>query len=58
MNELHILIEEAKEIIRNAKLAFRNLEITKDQRDEVIANTVQDVAIQLEIIPQSRGNQP
>lgn len=52
MSELKELVKEAKEIIINAKAAFRRGEITRNQRDDVIANTMKDVAIQLEIIPQ------
>lgn len=52
MSELQELVEEAKEIIINAKAAFRCGEITQSQRDEVIDNTMKDVAVQLEIIPQ------
>jgi hypothetical protein len=52
MNEVLELIEEAREIIRNAHAKYRAGEITAEQRGAVIRNTTNDVGYQLEIIPQ------
>jgi hypothetical protein len=54
MTETEALIQEAREIIRNARAKCKSGDITAAQRDEVIRNTMQDVGYQLEIIPQPR----
>lgn len=48
------LVDEAHEIIVNAKRAYDAGEITREQRDEVIANVIKDVGYQTEILHQPR----
>jgi hypothetical protein len=49
------LAQEAHEIIVNTKRAYDAGEITRQQRDEVIAAVIRDVAYQMEYIPQLRA---
>jgi len=48
------LIKEAREIIANAKAAYRRGEISLNDCKTIIQCTVQDVGYQLEIITQPR----
>ncbi len=48
------LLEEAIEIVRNAKAARERGEITAEQAAAIIAAVMQDVGWQLEIVPQPR----
>jgi hypothetical protein len=50
MNDTQELCAEAQEIITNARQAWKNGEITRDQYEEVRRNTLLDVGYQLEII--------
>ena len=50
MNETEELVSEAQEIITNARAAWENGLITKEQYEEVRRNTLLDVGYQLEII--------
>ena len=51
------LATEAHEIIVNAKRAYDEGLITREQRDEVIHNLMYDVGLQMEFIHQESGTE-
>lgn len=50
MSDYTPILDEALEIIRNARAAFASGEITQEQRDEVIRQTIEFVGVQFEVI--------
>lgn len=50
MSETEELCAEAQEIITNARRAWKNGDITREQYEDVRKNTLLDVGYQLEII--------